>query len=264
MQWRAILLIYMTQMVFGVIVAVAAYNSFSDAVGASLELDRLAYGFDRSVFSDMINEFPKLIPSIRSNFIGSLLAFLSISVFLHAALLGSIRNRKYKIPTLLRNGRLYFLNFLTIAIVALIKSAIVLSIIWIPFIKIVGDPLKTFHSEKPFILTVIGLIVFSILLLSIIWLWSVLTRYHKVDGHNLVVAMKQGWTHLKSKFFQLFKIAITLILLHVLLTYIYTLVVDDWGAQTWFCVLGLILIQQVFSIIRVWIRVFGYTFLDYE
>ena len=258
-QWKSILLIYGVQLVLGSIVAVIAYRQFNGAIGSSLELDRLANGFDRSIFSDMINKFPMIIEHIQSRFALMVVLFLMLSIFLHAGLLSNIRYGYYSIFKYFQNANIYFFKFLKVVLISLILKIVVLAIIWVPFFMLIGDPLETFHSEKTLIFTVIGLIILSALCLIGIWLWSVLSRYHIVDENRLLVSMKAGWRLLISNFARYYIVGCGLILLHVIITWLYTLVVDDWGAETWFTVLALVIMQQLFSLIRIWIRVFGYS-----
>ena len=258
-QWKSILLIYGVQLVLGSIVAVIAYRQFNGAIGSSLELDRLANGFDRSIFSDMINKFPVIIEHIQSRFALMVVLFLMLSIFLHAGLLSNIRYGYYSIFKYFQNANIYFFKFLKVVLISLILKIVVLAIIWVPFFMLIGDPLETFHSEKTLIFTVIGLVILSALCLIVIWLWSVLSRYHIVDENRLLVSMKSGWRLLISNFTRYYIVGCGLILLHVIITWLYTLVVDDWGAETWFTVLALVIMQQLFSLIRIWIRVFGYS-----
>ncbi|MDA9358015.1 hypothetical protein N9R23_01235 [Saprospiraceae bacterium] len=258
-QWKSILLIYGVQLVLGSIVAVIAYRQFNGAIGSSLELDRLANGFDRSIFSDMINKFPVIIEHIQSRFALMVVMFLMLSIFLHAGLLSNIRYGYYSIFKYFQNANIYFFKFLKVVLISLILKIVVLAIIWVPFFMLIGDPLETFHSEKTLIFTVIGLVILSALCLIVIWLWSVLSRYHIVDENRLLVSMKAGWRLLISNFARYYIVGCGLILLHVIITWLYTLVVDDWGAETWFTVLALVIMQQLFSLIRIWIRVFGYS-----
>ena len=258
-QWKSILLIYGVQLVLGSIVAVIAYRQFNGEIGSSLELDRLANGFDRSIFSDMINKFPVIIEHIQSRFASMVVLFLMLSIFLHAGLLSNIRNGYYSIFKYFQNANIYFFKFLKVVLISLILKIVVLAIIWVPFFMLIGDPLETFHSEKTFIFTVIGLVILSALFLIVIWLWSVMSRYHIVDKNRLLVSMKAGWRLLISNFARYYIVGCGLILLHVIITWLYTLVVYDWGAKTWFSVLALVIIQQLFSLIRIWIRAFGYS-----
>jgi len=258
-QWKSILLIYGVQLVLGSIVAVIAYRQFNGAIGSSLELDRLANGFDRSIFSDMINKFPVIIEHIQSRFALMVVLFLMLSIFLHAGLLSNIRYGYYSIFKYFQNANIYFFKFLKVVLISLILKIVVLAIIWVPFFMLIGDPLETFHSEKTLIFTVIGLVILSALCLIVIWLWSVLSRYHIVDENRLLVSMKSGWRLLISNFARYYIVGCGLILLHVIITWLYTLVVDDWGAETWITVLALVIMQQLFSLIRIWIRVFGYS-----
>jgi hypothetical protein len=258
-QWKSILLIYGVQLVLGIIVAVIAYRQFNGAIGSSLELDRLANGFDRSIFSDMINKFPVIIEHIQSRFALMVVLFLLLSIFLHAGLLSNIRYGYYSIFKYFQNANIFFFKFLKVVLISLFFKIVVLAIIWVPFFMFIGDPLETFHSEKTLIFTVIGLVILSILFLIVIWLWSVLSRYHILDENRSLVSMKAGWRLLISNFARYYLVGCGLILLHVIITWLYTTVVDDWGAETWFSVLALVIMQQLFSLIRIWIRAFGYS-----
>tara|TARA_B110000483_G_C18206962_1_gene548385 strand:- start:11317 stop:12147 length:831 start_codon:yes stop_codon:yes gene_type:complete len=258
-QWKSILLIYGVQLVLGIIVAVIAYRQFNGAIGSSLELDRLANGFDRSIFSDMINKFPVIIEHIQSRFALMVVLFLLLSIFLHAGLLSNIRYGYYSIFKYFQNANIFFFKFLKVVLISLFLKIVVLAIIWVPFFMLIGDPLETFHSEKTLIFTVIGLVILSTLFLIVIWLWSVLSRYHIVDENRSLVSMKAGWRLLISNFARYYIVGCGLILLHVIITWLYTTVVDDWGAETWFSVLALVIMQQLFSLIRIWIRAFGYS-----
>lgn len=258
-QWKSILLIYGVQLVLGIIVAVIAYRQFNGAIGSSLELDRLANGFDRSIFSDMINKFPVIIEHIQSRFALMVVLFLLLSIFLHAGLLSNIRYGYYSIFKYFQNANIFFFKFLKVVLISLFLKIVVLAIIWVPFFMLIGDPLETFHSEKTLIFTVIGLVILSTLFLIVIWLWSVLSRYHIVDENRSLVSMKAGWRLLISNFARYYIVGFGLILLHVIITWLYTTVVDDWGAETWFSVLALVIMQQLFSLIRIWIRAFGYS-----
>lgn len=260
--WRSVLLIYIVQLLLGIFVAVLAYSKINNGLGASLELDRLARGFDRSVFSDMMNRSPEIISAIQDRFTIAAIVFLVVSIFLHAGLLGNIKREEYSMASFFKNGKKYFIRFAGIASIAILKMSFVLALIWIPFIKCIGDPLQSFHSDKTFILTTLGLVVFNVLLIIVIWIWSVLTRYSVIDGNGFVMAMKTAWQQLKSRFATYFSMGLIVVFFHIVLTWLYTFIVDDWGAATWFCVLGLIFIQQLFSGIRIWLRVLAYTLLN--
>jgi len=260
-QWRPMLLVYFIQLFFGLFVAVFAYKGLEQKLGSSMELERLANGFDRSIFSDMLNQSPQIIEMLLDRFSITILIFLIISIFFHAGLIGNLRRNEYSIHDFIKNGKEYFIKFTGIALITLLKMGVVLILIWKPFISWIGDPLQTFHSDKSFILTTMALVIITVLLLILIWLWSVLARYSIVDGDDFVKAMKSSWSKIKSAFFKYFPLGVLVVLLHLLMMWLYTLIVDDWGASTWFCVLGLISIQQMFSWLRIWLRTFAYSLI---
>lgn len=261
-QWKSVLLLYSIQLILGIVVAIIAYIQFGGAIGSSLELNRLSKGFDRSIFSDMINEFPVIITQILNRFGWTVILFLLLSTFLHAGLLGNIRKKQYCISSFFINAKKFYFKLLVVVLISLIKMIVTVAIIWVPFFKWLGNPLETFHSEKTLMLTILGLVMLNVLLIVVIWLWSVLSRYQIIDGNRIVVSMKNGWRDLKNNFWHYYLIGLALLILHVLVTWLYTLIVNDWGAGTWFCVLGLVFIQQIFSIIRIWIRSLGFTAVD--
>ena len=118
-QWKSVLLIYAVQLVLGIVVAVTAFRQFNGAIGNSLELDRLANGFDRSIFSDMINEFPTIIEQIQSRFVLVVVLFLLLSIFLHTGLLSNIRKGNYSISKYFQDAKKYFFKFLGVVLISL-------------------------------------------------------------------------------------------------------------------------------------------------
>lgn len=259
--WKSMLLIYIIQLIFGMLAAALAYTNIKKEIGSTLELDRLASGFDRSVFSDLMNRSPELIDVFLNRFSIGLSIFLVLSIFLHAGLLGNIKNEEFSISNFINNCKNYFIKFAGVAIITIIKIIAIVILIWKPFTNWMGDPLQTFHSDKTFILTMLFLIVFTILLLSIIWLWSVLARYTIIAKGNFLISMKSAWKTLKMSFMKYFGVGVLVMLSHLILIWLYTFIVDDWGAATWFCILGLVFIQQLFSLCRIWIRVFAYSWI---
>lgn len=260
-QWKGITLMYIIQFTCSFFVATLAYDQIDISIGNSLELDRLAQGFDRSVFSDMINEFPTIVKNIQFRFLWVLLLFIIVSVFFHAGLLGNIHNRNFSLYLFFKNGLNNFFQCLLVVLISIIKILITLILIWLPFLKWADNPLEVFHSEKTFIFSILGLIIISVLAIITIWSWSVISRYLVTGGGQVVHSMRKAWKTVKANFLKSIFIGIGLLSLHFILVSIYTLIVDDWGADAWIYILGLIGIQQTFAFVRVWMRALGYVTL---
>ena len=258
--WRSIGYIYFIQLIVAVaLIGYLVYSGIDTSIGQSLSLDRLSSGFDRSVFSDLINEFPRLMDQVKGRFKWGIVLYMIISIVLNGGLLANISKGEKTSSSLLKNGLFYFYYFIQVFVLSLVVIAAISTIIWIPYMILIGDPLETFQSDKTFILTTVVIGLIYMFLISVVWVWSILTRSHIVSGKSVWSSIKSGWQSLRHNIIYLLVFSGLLFFLHILLTWIYTLVISDHGARTWLCVLGLILIQQVFAVLRIIFRAIGFT-----
>ena len=126
---------------------------------------------------------------------------------------------------------------------------------------IVGDPLVTFSSEKPFVLWIIFLLAVLVLWAIIVWSWSVSTRYAYIEDNKFFKSCRQGLSIVKSKMHKFLGIGILLLLIHSLFMCIYYCVLGDHGAPTWTVVILTIIAQQIFAFSRIAVRGFGYSLI---
>ncbi len=254
--------IYLFQLIYGVVIGCISYFTLDDYIGQSMALDRLLSGFDRSVFMDLIHNNSGAISPIVTSGIVLIPIYLLFSIILQGGLLHNIRIGEKGIKTQIRNGVHYLIPFFGYVCISVLIILVFSFGIGLLYKSIVGDPLMSFSSEKPFIHSLL-LIVFIISIIVILtWGWSVVARYKYIESGSFWTSIRSGIIFIKRYFIKTLLIGYLLIGLHLSLAYIYFLVVRDSGASSWTIVGIGIIAQQVFSWMRVIIRSIGYISLD--
>jgi hypothetical protein len=260
--WREISLIYFVQLIIGLLVSVTFYSEFSHHIDKSMILDQLAKGFDRTVFMDLINSNDQILGKTKITALCLLGIYLFIGVFLQGGWLTNIRKKSYSVQTLLSSGLKLFGPFIGIAAISILLVAIFGGLLGFFFIKIVGDPLVTFSSEKPYVIWIVLLIGMFILWSISIWAWSVISRCHYIDGNSFFTSLRLGFQTLRKKWLKFQTIGMLIVGIHVLFMFLYYWILGDKGAPSWGVVLVGIFVQQVFNYLRVLLRGFGYSLVE--
>lgn len=255
-------LLYAVQLLFGLIIGVVLCSIINTYLGQSATLDQLALGFDRTVIMDMIyNNENALYPVLYTSAFLIPIYFI-LSILLQGGILSNIKLGATGIRSQVKSGAKNFVPFVGIVILSSVFIAIIAAIVGFPFIKLVGDPLLTFSSEKPFVWWLIALMVLFSLVLILVWGWSVSTRYAYIDDPQFLKSLQIGFGFVKRNFSKLIAVGYLCVAIHLVLGLIYFLIMGDRGAPSYLLVLFGIIVQQVFAILRVMIRGFGYIALE--
>ena len=257
-----VICIYVCQLILGLSTGCLFYCTVNDKLGQSLALEHLASGFDRTVVMDMINSNDEVLSTILSWATILIPFYLLISTILQGGLLSNIKKGEVGFKSQIKNGMKYLLPFFGVALFSFALIILFVIIVGLPFKAIVGDPLTTFSSEKPFVLLLFALAALFSIWIIIVWSFSITTRYNYLEGSSFWKSIKSGFTYVKNHLFKLLSIGYLLLGLHILLGLLYYLFMGDRGASSWTIVLFGILLQQLFSFTRVFIRGFGYIAVD--
>jgi hypothetical protein len=257
-----VICIYICQLIFGLLIGCIFYCTINDNLGNSMALEHLANGFDRTVIMDMINSNDDVFSSIISWVTILIPIYLIISILLQGGLLFNINRGEVGFKSQIKNGTKYLLPFFGIALFSIVLIILFLVVVGLPFRAIVGDPLTTFSSEKPFVLSLIALAIGFSIWLVVVWSFSISTRYNYINGASFWKSINSGFTSVRNHLFELLSIGYLLLVAHLLLAFIYYLIMGDRGAPSWLIVIFGILVQQLFSFARVFIRGFGYIAVD--
>lgn len=254
--------IYVFQLVFGIVIGCISYCVIGSHIGQSTALNHLAAGFDRTVFMDMVNSNDDVLSPIILLAIILIPIYLIVSIILQGGFLHNIRKGETGFKYQLMNGTRYLFPFLGYVFFSVLMILILAVIIGLIFKNIVGDPLTTFSSEKPFVQSLLIVIGLLLIIVTLIWGWSISARYHYIDGSSFWTAIKSGFSFVKNHVLKILLIGSLLLGIHLLLAFIYYLIMGDRGASSWLIVILGIIIQQVFSFARIYIRGLAYITID--
>jgi len=254
--------IYICQLIFGLLVGCIFYSIVNENIGQSMALERLALGFDRTVIMDMINSNDTVFSKVFSWAMVITPIYLIVSTWLQGGLLFNIKKGETGVKSQLKNGIKHLIPFLGFALFSIVLILLFVIIIGLPFRYIVGDPLITFSSEKPFVFSIIVLLAILSICIITIWGLSISARYNYIQGSSFLQSISLGTSLIKNHFFKILSIGYLLIGIHLLMALVYYLIMGDRGAPSWLFVIFVILVQQLFSFARVYIRSFGYIAVD--
>ena len=252
--WKTVIFVYGIQLLYGLGVGIVSYGALEGALGDSMALDQLAKGFDRTVFTDAMNIDENLFGATTQTGIVLLIAYLIASIFIQGGWIANIKEGKYSVRQLLISGRRFFLPFAGIAMISLLLIILFGGLVGYGFSSIVGDPLVTFTSEKPYVFWIMALVVVFVLWAIIVWSWSVASRLHYIDHPSFWKSIRLGFKSLRTKWWNFLVLGLILVVIHVVLMIVYYTLMQDRGAASWAVVVLGILIQQFFAFLRVTIR----------
>lgn len=255
--------LYLAQLIVAIFTGIAIYNLLDEVLDASAAVDILINGFDRTIISDLINTNSTLGSRYISIMITSIMTYLILSVYLHACILVNIDRKSPSQWNMMRQGVKYIIPHIIIVSCSLLVLCILLSCIWIPFIKITDPPLETFDSEKPYFIWIMALVILSICLMIVIWAWSVIMRLRIIRGYRLKESLQHAVSMLAARWPLYLCLGISLVVVSATISLLYLNVTSNWAVTSWMLVVILIIIQQCVSIGRVVLKVFGYVAIDH-
>ena len=254
--------IYLFQLVCGIVIGCITFSTIDNTIGQSMALHHLTSGFDRTVFMDMINNNEGVLSPISFWAMALVLIYLLISILLQGGFIYNIRKGEIGYQSQLRNGLNNILPFLGYAFLSVLMALVSLIAIGLIFKGVVGDPLTTFSSEKPFVISFFIAVIFYSIIITLIWGWSIATRMFYIDSSSFGTSIRSGFIFIKTHLISVLLIGFLLLGVHLLLAIIYYLIMEDRGAPSWLIVFIGIVIQQVFSFAKVYIRSWGYIAID--
>lgn len=256
LQWRAGLLIYVIQLLLSLTLGVQVFHVLEASIGDSLSMDILSQGFSRTVFEDFFNNHGASVSPLVGMARWIIIVYLLISIFLHGGLLSNIIHQKKSISELFKAGAHYYFPFFAIVIAGLFLLVILTLIIWIPTLLMVGNPLEGKVSEPVFALSLgLAAILYIVLVLHIM-LWSLNSRISYIHQSGPIwFHMKRGWKKLWKFWRSQVGVSILFFFIYLIMAWIYSRVIDDWGARSYLIIWGTIIMQQVFVFVRVMLRV---------
>ena len=263
-QWRITAIVYGIQLALAFTLGMQVYEVMKASIGNSLNLNTLLQQYDHTVVMDFMKVHGGSITPLIGQLRWLLLVWMIIAVFLDAGMLYTTAlPQQASGRAFWEGGARYFFKFLGINLIFLLLLLIWTGLLLLPLAMMIQPSLEYFSSEK----YTVWILFFAIGL----WLigvaelvgMSILTRLSCIrEGNSVWAGLKSGIRQFRSKKRHYMAILGSIFLLQVILMAIYFNIEAHAGFST-MGVLGLFLLQQVFSFVRVQLRQVMYSVISY-
>lgn len=253
---RMVIIYYLANLIFGIVLMVPFRAMLSRFVGHSLMGEKLAGKLDM----DFLFEFFKENPSLFSTYSVLLLivptVYWILSLFLSGGAFSIFTaDEKYTSPLFWSSAASYFGRFFRLVLwsVPVLGILFCLQFLWtgIEHIFFGSDPYQYITHWGGWIK--VGLRYIGIILYFIILDYA---RIHAVlsDGHRMRICLWQGIKFAFNNFFNTFGLAVLLFIAGIIALVIYNPIADLLHTPYWFVILSLFIWQQVYMFFRMILR----------
>ena len=252
-----IFVIYFTTLILASMITFPFRASLKKAFGHSMLPDKLLYGFNFTIFSDIIkNHGDLLFPFIQIMFWAGLL-YIFFSIFFTGGILNTFQYEKnrFSMQTFFEGCGKFFLRFFRLTIFVFLLNIIIAVIVYVPFGFIFESYSETASSEKAIALLIAGVVTVHLLLIIFSLIISDYAKIRIVVEDTRKV-FKTFWLSIKfvfKHFVGTYLLYLLLLIFPFLLLVIYLLFEKSFNADSAKTILTIFFIQQFF----IWFRVFG-------
>ncbi|NNF36004.1 MAG: hypothetical protein HKN68_17985 [Saprospiraceae bacterium] len=255
-QRRVVFLVYVIQLIIAVPIGIQVYQVMEASIGNSMSLNIIQEGFNRTVVEDFLNVHGASITPLIGTFRYVVPMFLVLSIFLHAGILGNVIKGKHRIADFFKSGVKHFKNFLIFDLLFFLLFILWSIIIWIPFLMWMGNPVEDLSSEK---VLVFGIAISgTIYLIGLSLLWILIYNMKLSDVKEKIswrTSVKKGWDLWKKSITSQWGVFVIYALIHLIAILIYMAITDPIGAGSMWLIVFVMLLQQMFSLFRIGLRV---------
>ena len=265
---RMLFLIYGTNLVLAVLVAIPFYFTMNTAAGHSRGLLALVSDFDFTVMSDIFRNTAEALSTIKTQTITIAAAFFILSVFFVGGILQTIQQEQFKVSSFFKYSGISLFRFLLLNAVMLVGHAIWFLIIAGILSFINNMVIDSINSEWTFYYINGGIALLYVLGVLFLLMVSDYGKFflHIRKSHNFLKGSWKGLGFVLRHFGKTYTLFFLLILLPVVVVLLYYWVETKIEVSTALGLIILFLVQQAFIFLRVWFRVwiFGSQFKLYE
>lgn len=261
--WRIAGIVYFIQLCLALTLGMQVYSVLESSIGHSLEVNKLLHGYDHTVITDFLKVHGASITPLLGQLRWLLLVWLLFSVFLDAGLLYSIApvsdSSKSTVQKFWLGGARYFFPFLKIGLSFLGLALFWTLLILAPIALFFEASLQYFNAETYSVWLAISLLVLYLLGLILLFVWSVLSRFSKINaGTTLWESIRVGARLLRSHFVPLLGFMFGLVVFQITLVVIYWFIESYSVNNSPILILLFFIGQQAFMFFRGQIRLMMY------
>ncbi len=259
---KILFVIYFTAFIFALIAALSFKSTISNDAGSSLALLTMLKDFDYSTYSNFMHLFGNTIsPLIKIAFLFGI--FYSIfSVFFSGGIISRISKKpgETSLSIFWADSWTYLWRFLRLFIYIILLQIAVALLVYFPMGAIIGSINNSIQTESTYFYIVLTGVIIHLFLITILIIVSDYAKIMMVNDESFrpFKTLLRSFPFVFRHFFSVYGLNILFILTGVLLFIIYFFLDDKIGMTSGFTIFLMFLIQQIFIISRLFLKISVY------
>ncbi len=248
-----LLLLYVCNLVFGLVIAVPLHSVLKESMGQSLEIQKIISAFDNTVFTDFMNEHGQLLSPLLEQVQWFSLLYILLFVFLNGGIIHVLAGRM----GFWEGCAKYFWRFFRLTLLFLLLHLIVAGVVFGILRLIVSNGFDLFSSEIPIYWSIVVGIGIYLILASIV---SALSDYAKIrivtaERASAIQATMHSFGTVLGNFRQIYGLFLLNAFFIGGIYLLYWLLSSNFTTTGFFSVLFILLIQQFIMLLRMCAKV---------
>jgi len=254
---RMILILYTVNILTALILALPFMNTLKASFGHSGIVENLVNDFDYTTFSNLMFYSGEGIYAILAGIKWLVLAYFIISIFLTGGILRTLNKEKFSTSTFFAGSAYNFFRFLLLSVIMIITQIILALLVYIPMSLIIDSIYPSVSSEITLYYVVFIAIFIHLLLFLLAAMIGDYAKFYLVleDSFNIFKGFWKGVRYVFTNFFKTYSLYFILFILPAAFMYLYLYLEKDIKMATGIGILIAFILQQVFIILRVILRV---------
>ena len=258
---RPVFLIYLINLLIGVLIAAPLFGLMENSFGNSLNLKEILNDFNSLYFSDFIHKSMPGLIALVSQIKWMMLIYWIISIFLAGGIIRTLNQDKFTMTSFFSGSGYNFFRFLGISLLMLTLQIIVFVIVMIPTFLLIFSLSNNVQSDTGLVnIFFFGTSIWLILMFLIFIISDYAKFYTSLfDSKNIFKAVKEGFSYVFSNFLKTTGLYLLLVLIPGILLFGYYFAEAKIGTHTAAGVIVVFIIQQTFIFLRIWTRIWIYS-----
>lgn len=254
--------VYLISLLLSGIFSFKVFKVLNENIGNSMILERMKGGFNKQVFWDILNGNKHLQHDLILQFSTLLLIYLFVSMVLNGGLISNISKKQTTIKLLIKDGLKNLFPFFIISLISSTILVLSLTLIWVGYFKVMGNPIEDYTTEKPFVYSFIIMALISFLVLGKVWGFSVLCRISFLYKRDIFSSLIAGSTLLKKYILEIIITWLLLLITGILISYTFLTINASQSSETIAMVIATVLLMQLLMWIKSFIKAIGYSAIN--
>lgn len=248
-----VLLLYVCNLMFGLVIAVPLHSVLKDSIGQSLEIQKIISAFDNTVFTDFMNEHGQLLSPLLEQVQWFSLLYVLLFVFLNGGVIHILTGKM----GFWEGCAKYFWRFFRLTLLFLFFHLLVAGVVFGILRLIISNGFDLFGSEIPIYWSIVIGIGIYLVLASIV---SALSDYAKIrivtaERHSAIQAIMHSFGTVFGSFRKIYGLFLLNIFFIGIIYIFYWLLNSNFSTTGFFSVVFILLVQQFVMLLRMCAKV---------